>query len=191
MINAAISAIESAQLRTDIPEFRVGDTVRVHYRIVEGEKDRIQVFQGVVIKRHRAGARSTFTVRKVSFNVGVERVFLQHSPRIDKVELLSRGVVRRARLFYLRDLSGKAARLRDEKDKLDHAAFAPHAAVRLGRIGGPERRLRFSPLDVAPTRAAFFTKRGPSLFHTAQRTHMLRHPLRTRVRRMNLERSAG
>ena len=117
MMNAAISAIEKSQIRTDLPEFRVGDTVRVHYRIVEGEKDRVQVFQGVVIKRHRAGARSTFTVRKVSFSVGVERIFLQHSPRIDKLELVSRGIVRRARLFYLRDLSGKAARLRDEKDK--------------------------------------------------------------------------
>ena len=96
--------------------FRVGDTVRVHYKIVEGDKDRIQVFQGVVLKRHRAGARSTFTVRKVSFNVGVERQFLTHSPRIDKVEVISRGVVRRARLFYLRDLQGKAARVRDQKD---------------------------------------------------------------------------
>jgi len=111
-----IEEIESAQLRTGLPEFRVGDTVRVHYKIVEGDKDRIQVFQGVVTKRHRAGARSTFTVRKVSFNVGVERVFLSHSPRIDKVEIVSRGVVRRARLFYLRDLQGKAARVRDAKD---------------------------------------------------------------------------
>jgi large subunit ribosomal protein L19 len=111
-----IDEIESAQLRSGLPEFRVGDTVRVHYKIVEGDKDRIQVFQGVVTKRHRAGARSTFTVRKVSFNVGVERVFLSHSPRIDKVEVVSRGVVRRARLFYLRDLAGKAARVRDAKD---------------------------------------------------------------------------
>lgn len=117
MMNQTISAIEEALLRKDLPEFRVGDTIRVHYRIVEGEKDRIQVFQGVVIKRHRAGARSSFTVRKVSFSVGVERVFLQHSPRIDKIEIISHGIVRRARLFYLRDLSGKAARLRDEKDK--------------------------------------------------------------------------
>lgn len=117
MMNQTISAIEEALLRKDIPDFRVGDTIRVHYRIVEGEKDRIQVFQGVVIKRHRAGARSSFTVRKVSFSVGVERVFLQHSPRIDKIEIISHGIVRRARLFYLRDLSGKAARLRDEKDK--------------------------------------------------------------------------
>jgi large subunit ribosomal protein L19 len=111
-----IEEIEQAQLRTGLPEFRVGDTVRVHYRIVEGDKDRIQVFQGVVLKRHRAGARSTFTVRKISFNVGVERVFLSHSPRIEKIEIVSRGVVRRARLFYLRELQGKAARVRDAKD---------------------------------------------------------------------------
>jgi large subunit ribosomal protein L19 len=111
-----IEEIEQSQLRTGLPDFRVGDTVRVHYKIVEGDKDRIQVFQGVVLKRHRAGARSTFTVRKVSFNVGVERVFLTHSPRIDKVEIVSKGVVRRARLFYLRDLAGKAARVKDQKD---------------------------------------------------------------------------
>ncbi len=116
MASSKIEEIEAAQLRTGLPEFRVGDTVRVHYKIVEGDKDRIQVFQGVVTKRHRAGARSTFTVRKVSYNVGVERVFLLHSPRVDKVEIVSRGIVRRARLFYLRDLAGKAARVRDQKD---------------------------------------------------------------------------
>ncbi|MCU0655394.1 MAG: 50S ribosomal protein L19 [Polyangiaceae bacterium] len=117
MNNAILSTIENAQLRNDIPSFRVGDTVRVHYKIVEGDKERVQVFQGVVIKRHRAGARSSFTVRKVSGNVGVERVFLEHSPRVEKIESLSRGVVRRARLFFLRELSGKAARLKDERDK--------------------------------------------------------------------------
>jgi len=111
-----LAEIESQLLRTDVPDFRVGDTVRVHYRIVEGDKERTQVFQGVVLKRHRAGARSTFTVRKVSFNVGVERVFLTHSPRIEKIEVVSKGVVRRARLFYLRDLAGKAARVKDQKD---------------------------------------------------------------------------
>src|SRR4029078_11746307 len=116
MQNAKIQEIENEQLRTGMPDFRVGDTVRVHYKIVEGDKDRIQVFQGVVLKRHRAGARSTFTVRKISFNVGVERQFLTHSPRIDKVEVVSKGVVRRARLFYLRDLQGKAARVKDQKD---------------------------------------------------------------------------
>jgi large subunit ribosomal protein L19 len=111
-----LAKIEAPMAREGIPDFRVGDTVRVHYRIVEGEKERIQVFQGVVLKKHRAGARSTFTVRKVSFNVGVERIFLTHTPRIDKVEIVSRGVVRRARLFYLRNLAGKAARVRDAKD---------------------------------------------------------------------------
>ena len=116
MQNAKIAEIENEQLRTGIPDFRVGDTVRVHYKIVEGDKDRIQIFQGIVLKRHRAGARSTFTVRKVSFNVGVERIFLLHSPRVDKIEVVSRGVVRRSRLFYLRGLAGKAARVRDAKD---------------------------------------------------------------------------
>ena len=111
-----IAKLEQSQLRSDLPEFRVGDTVRVHYKIVEGEKERVQVFQGIVLKRHRAGVRSTFTVRKVSFGIGVERIFLQHSPRIDKVEVVSKGVVRRGRLFYLRELAGKAARVRDQKD---------------------------------------------------------------------------
>ena len=112
-----IHALEAAQLRSDLPPFRVGDSLRVHYKIVEGDKDRIQVFQGVVIKKHRAGLRSSFTVRKVSFNVGVERMFMLHSPRLEKIEVTSRGVVRRGRLFYLRELSGKAARVRDEKDQ--------------------------------------------------------------------------
>ncbi len=116
MNTTKIQEFEQSLTRSDLPEFRVGDTLRVHYKIVEGDKDRVQVFQGVVVKRHRAGARSTFTVRKVSFNVGVERMFLLHSPRIDKVEVVSRGVVRRSRLFYLRELQGKAARVRDQKD---------------------------------------------------------------------------
>ncbi len=111
-----IERLEAAQLRTGMPDFRVGDTIRVHYKIVEGDNTRVQVFQGIVLKRHRAGARSTFTVRKISFNVGVERIFLSHSPRIDKIEVVSRGVVRRARLFYLRELQGKArARARRER----------------------------------------------------------------------------
>ncbi len=112
-----ISEIESTHLRRDLPAFRCGDTVRVHYRVVEGDKQRIQVFQGIVIKRHRSGARSTFTVRKLSFGMGVERIFPLHSPRIDKIEVASRGVVRRSRLFYLRGLRGKAARVRDIKDR--------------------------------------------------------------------------
>jgi len=111
-----LAKIEANQTRTDLPGFRVGDTLRVHYKIVEGEKEREQVFQGLVLKRHRAGVRSTFTVRKMSFGIGVERVFLLHSPRIAKIEIVSKGVVRRSRLFYLRELAGKAARVRDEKD---------------------------------------------------------------------------
>lgn len=115
--NTKIDALERKTLRTDLPAFRVGDTIAVHYKIVEGDKLRVQIFRGVVIKRHRAGARSTFTVRKVSFNVGVERIFMLHSPRLEKVEVLSRGVVRQARLGYLRSLAGKAARVQDEKDR--------------------------------------------------------------------------
>lgn len=111
-----INDLESVYLRKDLPNFRAGDTVRVHYKIVEGDKERVQVFQGLVIKQHRAGARSTFTVRKVSFSVGVERVFPLYSPRIEKIEVVGQGVVRRARLFYLRELQGKAARLQDKKD---------------------------------------------------------------------------
>lgn len=117
MITSKIAQLEAANLRTDHPDFRVGDTVAVHYRIVEGDKLRVQVFKGVVVKRHRAGARSTVTVRKTSFGVGVERTFMLHTPRLDKIELVSRGVVRRARLFYLRDLRGKASRVRDLNDR--------------------------------------------------------------------------
>ncbi len=115
-VHSKIAAFESSAVRTDLPLFRVGDTVAVHYRIVEGDKLRTQVFRGTVIKRHRAGARSTFTVRKTSFNVGVERIFVLNSPRIEKIEVVSRGVVRKGRLFYIRNLSGKAARIKDVKD---------------------------------------------------------------------------
>jgi len=117
MITSKIAKIEEANLRSDVPSFRVGDTVAVHYKIVEGDKLRVQVFKGIVLKRHRAGARSTVTVRKTSFGVGVERTFMLHTPRLDKIEVVSRGVVRRARLFYLRDLRGKASRVRDQRDR--------------------------------------------------------------------------
>lgn len=117
MITSKIAQLEAVHLRQDHPDFRVGDTVAVHYRIVEGDKLRVQVFKGIVLKRHRAGARSTLTVRKTSFGVGVERTFMLHTPRLDKIELVSRGVVRRARLFYLRELRGKASRVRDQRDR--------------------------------------------------------------------------
>ena len=117
MASPIIAQLENQNLRTDLPEFRVGDTVAVHYRIVEGDKMRTQVFKGIVIKRHRAGARSTVTVRKTSFHVGVERTFMLHTPRMEKIEVVSEGVVRRGRLFYLRDLRGKAARVRDKRGR--------------------------------------------------------------------------
>jgi large subunit ribosomal protein L19 len=107
--------VEREQLRTDLPDFRVGDTIRVHVKIVEGEKERIQPFEGVVIRKKRGGIRSTFTVRKISYGIGVERVFPLHSPRLDRIDVISRGKVRRAKLFYLRGLKGKAARIRGEK----------------------------------------------------------------------------
>ena len=110
--------VEREQLRTDLLDFRVGDTVKVYVKIVEGEKERIQPFEGVVIRKKRGGIRSTFTVRKISYGIGVERVFPMHSPRIDRVDVISRGNVRRAKLFYLRGLKGKAARIRGEKKRV-------------------------------------------------------------------------
>ncbi|GIW41651.1 MAG: 50S ribosomal protein L19 [Candidatus Binatia bacterium] len=110
-MNRIIDKIEQAQLRTDLPDFRPGDTVRVHVRVVEGDKERIQVFEGVVLGRRGHGTGETFTVRKVSYSVGVERTFPVHSPRIEKIEVVSRGQVRRAKLYYLRERSGKAARI--------------------------------------------------------------------------------
>jgi len=107
--------VEREQLRTDLPDFRVGDTVKVYVKIIEGEKERIQLFEGVVIRKKRGGIRSTFTVRKISYGIGVERIFPTHSPRIDRIDILSRGKVRRGKLFYLRGLKGKAARIRGEK----------------------------------------------------------------------------
>jgi len=110
-----IEAIEREQLRDDIPVFKAGDSVRVHVKVVEGEKERIQVFAGVVIGRKNGAVRSSFTVRKVSYGVGVERTFPLHSPRIERIEVVTRGRVRRAKLYYLRGLSGKAARITAEK----------------------------------------------------------------------------
>ncbi len=114
-MNKSIHQLEASQLRTDLPDFKPGDTVRVHARIVEGDKERIQVFEGVVICQANGGNRATFTVRKISYGVGVERVFPLHSPRIDKIEVTVRGKVRRAKLYYLRGLRGKAARLKGER----------------------------------------------------------------------------
>lgn len=108
-----IEAVTKSQLRTDLPSFRPGDTLRVHVRIVEGSRERIQVFEGVVIKRRGGGISETFTVRKISSGVGVERTFPLHTPKIEKIEVKRRGKVRRAKLYYLRNLRGKAARIQE------------------------------------------------------------------------------
>jgi large subunit ribosomal protein L19 len=111
-----LDALDAASMRSDIPEFRPGDTLKVHVKVVEGSRSRIQVFQGVVIRRQGAGVRETFTVRKVSFGVGVERTFPVHTPVIDKIEVVTRGDVRRAKLYYLRELRGKAAKIKERRD---------------------------------------------------------------------------
>ena len=108
--------VEQPYLRSDIPEFRPGDTVKVHVRVVEGTRERVQVFQGVVIRRQNGGLRETFTVRKISFGVGVERTFPVHTPVVEKIEVVTRGDVRRAKLYYLRDRVGKAAKIKEKRD---------------------------------------------------------------------------
>ena len=111
----ALSMVENPLLRSDLPDFRAGDTVRVHVKIKEGEKERVQAFEGVCIRRHGDGTRATFTVRKVSFGIGVERIFSLNSPTIEKVEVVQAGRVRQARIYYLRELAGKAARIKPRK----------------------------------------------------------------------------
>ena len=113
-----LDALDADSLRDDIPGFRPGDTVKVHVRVVEGSRSRIQVFQGVVIRRQGGGARETFTVRKVSFGVGVERTFPVHTPVVEKIEVVTRGDVRRAKLYYLRELRGKAAKIKEKREPI-------------------------------------------------------------------------
>jgi large subunit ribosomal protein L19 len=113
-----LDSVDKALLKTDVPDFRVGDTVKVHVNIIEGSRSRIQVFQGIVIRRSGEGVRETFTVRKVSFQVGVERTFPINSPIIDKIELVSKGAVRRAKLYFLRDLRGKKAKIREKRENV-------------------------------------------------------------------------
>ena len=111
-----LDAVDAPSLRDDIPPFRAGDTLKVHVKVIEGNRSRIQVFQGVVIARRGHGVSSTFTIRKVSFGVGVERTFPVHSPSIEKIEVVTRGDVRRAKLYYMRDRHGKAARIREKRE---------------------------------------------------------------------------
>ena len=126
-----IEMLTAEQLKTDLPEFGTGDTIRVHQLIQEGGKERVQIFEGVVIRRNGGGAGETITVRKVSYNVGVERMFPIHSPRVKKIEVKQRGRVRRARLYYLRDLRGKAARIQ-------HARYVPDTAEQASPAETPE-----------------------------------------------------
>jgi large subunit ribosomal protein L19 len=114
MSSNIIERIDREQMRHDMPDFRPGDSVRVHIRIIEGNKERVQIFEGVVLRRRRGNMGATFTVRKISHGVGVEKTFALHSPRLEKVEIVSRGKVRRARLYYLRELRGKAARIKEK-----------------------------------------------------------------------------
>ncbi|CAB4545895.1 MAG: 50S ribosomal protein L19 [Actinobacteria bacterium] len=111
-----LDSVDAASLRNDIPAFRPGDTVKVHVRVIEGTRSRIQIFQGVVIRRQGGGLQETFTVRKVSFGVGVERTFPVHTPVVEKIEVVTRGDVRRAKLYYLRDLRGKKAKIKEKRD---------------------------------------------------------------------------
>jgi large subunit ribosomal protein L19 len=112
-----LDALDAQSVRTDIPGFRAGDTLKVHVRVVEGNRSRIQIFQGVVIRRQGAGLRETFTIRKISFGVGVERTYPINSPMLDRIEVVTRGAVRRAKLYYLRDLRGKAAKIKERREK--------------------------------------------------------------------------
>jgi large subunit ribosomal protein L19 len=136
-----IDRIEAEQLRKDVPPFRPGDTVRVHVRVVEGDKERIQVFEGTVLGRSGGANRETFTVRKTSYGVGVERIFPVHSPRIDRIEITMRGAVRRAKLYYLRELSGRAARVTEDTRQ------------RAGEAAGTGRNRTKAPEHAAPQAA--------------------------------------
>lgn len=145
--------VDKQYLRTDIPAFRPGDNVKVHVRVVEGGKERIQIFQGVVIRRQNGGLQETFTVRKISFGVGVERTFPVHSPSIQKLEVVTRGNVRRAKLYYLRDLTGKKARIRERRITPEEAA-AEAAMLEEQRLAAEALGQDFEPeVEVVETEA--------------------------------------
>src|SRR3954453_13500864 len=153
-----LDTLDAASLRADVPHFRPGDTLKVHVRVIEGSRSRIQVFQGAVIRRQGGGVRETFTVRKVSFGVGVERTFPVHTPVIEKIEVVTRGDVRRAKLYYLRDLRGKAAKNKEKRDAVARrpAGRAPgvSAAPMTGAEDGPSRGSAVDPVDDAAVESA-------------------------------------
>jgi large subunit ribosomal protein L19 len=127
-----LDAVDAASLRSDIPTFRAGDELKVHVRVIEGSKSRLQIFQGIVIRRQGSGVRETFTIRKVSYGVGVERTFPVHTPVIEKIEVVRHGDVRRAKLYYLRDLRGKAAKIREKRGAVDDGAKVSIPAQAVG-----------------------------------------------------------
>jgi len=135
---SALEYVESKQIRKDLTEFRTGDTVRVHWKVREGEKERVQPFEGVVIRKTKGANRATFTVRKMSYGVGVERIFPLHSPRYERIEVLSRGDVRHNRLFYLRDLRGKASRVETQEELIDGAPAAASASAPASEAPAPD-----------------------------------------------------
>jgi large subunit ribosomal protein L19 len=137
-----LDAVDAVSLRKDIPQFRAGDELKIHVRVIEGNKSRLQVFQGVVIRRQGDGVRETFTIRKVSYGVGVERTFPVHTPVIEKIELVKKGEVRRAKLYYLRDLRGKAAKIREKRDGVEGYGD--------GILSTPEAVVVAAPVAAAP-----------------------------------------
>lgn len=147
-MNQVVQVVEDRQLRSDIPQFQPGDTVRVHVRIKEGDKERIQAFEGVVIARKHSGVRETITVRKTSFGVGVERIFPLHASVIDRIDVIRRGRVRRAKLYYLRNLRGKAARIR-ERDVRGERARAAAASAQTDAKSVPAEPIQ-SPAEIKP-----------------------------------------
>ena len=159
-----LDVVDAASLRKDIPQFRAGDELKIHVRVIEGNKSRLQVFQGVVIRRQGDGVRETFTIRKVSYGVGVERTFPVHTPVIEKIELIQKGDVRRAKLYYLRDLRGKAAKIREKRDGIvgygDGILSTPEPAPVVEEIAveAPEAQ---APVEVTETVAAAETVEAP------------------------------
>src|ERR1051325_4094712 len=151
-MNQVVQAVEDRQLKSDIPAFQPGDTVRVHVRIKEGDKERIQAFEGIVIARKHSGVRETITVRKTSFGVGVERIFPLHASVIDRIDLVRRGRVRRAKLYYLRKLRGKAARIR-ERDTRGERAQAAAASAQAANKNAPAEPTQ-SPAETQPQTGA-------------------------------------
>jgi large subunit ribosomal protein L19 len=157
---SALDYVESKQLRKDLTEFRTGDTVRVHWKVREGEKERVQPFEGVVIRKTKGANRATFTVRKMSYGVGVERIFPLHSPRYERIEVLTRGDVRHNRLFYLRDLRGKASRVETQEELIEGAAPANTPA--------PEGAPAEAPAAAAPAPKGKKGKSGKSAATASQ-----------------------